>query len=46
MIFNQVLGNIDDINDLNNLHIEKIYIIKEVIFFVEYNVGWHKLNGR
>ena len=39
MIFNQVLGNIDDINDLNNLHIEKIYIIKEVIFFVEYNVG-------
>lgn len=29
MIFNQVLGNIDDINDLNNLHIEKIYINSE-----------------
>ena len=29
MIFNQVLGNIDDINDLNNLHIEKIYIKSE-----------------
>ena len=31
MIFNQVLGNIDDINDLNNLHIEKIYINSENI---------------
>lgn len=29
MIFNQVLGNINDINDLNNLHIEKIYISSE-----------------
>ena len=29
MIFNQVLGNINDINDLNNLHIEKIYITSE-----------------
>ena len=29
MILNQVLGNIDDINDLNNLHIEKIYINSE-----------------
>ena len=29
MIFNQVLGNIDDINDLNNFHIEKIYINSE-----------------
>ena len=26
MIFNQVLGNINDIEDLNNVHIEKIYI--------------------
>ena len=29
MIFNQVLGNINDIKDLNNLHIEKIYISSE-----------------
>ena len=29
MIFNQVLGYIDVINDLNNLHIEKIYINSE-----------------
>ena len=29
MIFNQVLGNINDINDSNNLHIEKIYISSE-----------------
>lgn len=29
MIFNRVLGNINDINDLNNLHIEKIYITSE-----------------
>ena len=29
MIFNQVLGNINDIEDLNNVHIEKIYITSE-----------------
>ena len=29
MIFNRVLGNINDIKDLNNLHIEKIYISSE-----------------
>lgn len=29
MIFNKVLGNINDIKDLNNLHIEKIYISSE-----------------
>ena len=29
MIFNQVLGNINDRKDLNNLHIEKIYISSE-----------------
>ena len=29
MIFNHVLGNINDIKDLNNLHIEKIYISSE-----------------
>ena len=29
MIFNQILGNIDNIKDLNNLHIEKIYITSE-----------------
>ena len=29
MIFNQVLGNINDIKDLNNLNIEKIYISSE-----------------
>ncbi|WP_195989482.1 urease accessory protein UreE [Clostridium sp. D53t1_180928_C8] len=29
MIFNQILGNIDNIKDLNNLHIEKIYINSE-----------------
>ena len=29
MIFNQVLGNINDIEDLNNVHIEKICITSE-----------------
>ena len=29
MIFNQVLGIINDIEDLNNVHIEKIYITSE-----------------
>ena len=29
MIFNQVLGNINDIEDLNNVHIEKTYITSE-----------------
>ncbi len=29
MIFNQVLGNINDIENLNNIHIEKIYITSE-----------------
>lgn len=29
MIFNQVLGNINDIKNTENLHIEKIYINSE-----------------
>ena len=29
MIFNQVLGNISELENLNNIHIEKIYISSE-----------------
>lgn len=29
MIFNQIIGNINELNDLNNIHIEKIYINSE-----------------
>ena len=29
MIFNQIIGNINELKDLNNLHVEKIYINSE-----------------
>ena len=29
MIFNQIIGNVNELNDLNNIHIEKIYINSE-----------------